>query len=218
MDTDQNLRQKPEQGIFLNGDEYSGLDEFPEVYRPYFDKIMVPKSVIQDRVREMGQEIRAYFGDNPITCLVVLKGGFVFANDLAQHLDSPTTPNPYQLEFIKVKSYHNDTKGENVITGLDINTLKDKHVLILDDIFDSGGTIQSIYDILESVPLADLKTACFVLKRREISVRVRPDFVGVSIPNAWIAGYGMDHNEYLRNVQSIGVMSDYGKTELGDDS
>ena len=218
MDSNQKLRQSCGQGIFLNGDEYSGLEEFPEVYRPYFDKVMVPKSVIQDRVREMGSEIRAYFGDNPITCLVVLKGGFVFANDLAQHLDSPNTPNPYQLEFIKVKSYVNDTKGETTISGIDVNDLKNKHVLIVDDIFDSGGTIQSIYDILESVPLADLKTACFVLKRREIKVQVRPDFVGVSIPNAWIAGYGMDHNEYLRNVQSIGVMSDFGKLELGDDS
>lgn len=83
MDSNQKLRQSCGQGIFLNGDEYSGLEEFPEVYRPYFDKVMVPKSVIQDRVQEMGSEIRAYFGDNPITCLVVLKGGFVFANDLA---------------------------------------------------------------------------------------------------------------------------------------
>ena len=82
-------------GIFLNGDEYSGLDEMPEVYHPYFSRVLIPQSMIQDRVAEMGRNIRAYFGDNPIVCLVVLKGAFVFATELAQHLSSPNLVNPY---------------------------------------------------------------------------------------------------------------------------
>ena len=105
------------------------------------------------------------------------------------------------------------------MSNLNLESLRGKNVLILDDIWDSGATIQMIWDKLQEVELADLKVGVLIFKRlASYNATVRPDFVGVSIPNEFIAGYGMDYNEVFRNLGCVGIMSDFGKTKLAVDN
>jgi hypoxanthine phosphoribosyltransferase len=197
------------------GTEIMTMTDLPETVRPYFTKVLVPSDVIVARCADMGREIREYFGENTITILSVLKGAYAFSCDLVPHLDSPHMVFPYELEFCRVQSYVNDKRGDATITGLDLQSLRGKHVLILDDLMDTGATLQLLHDKITEVGVADLKTAVFALKRlEEYKATLRPDFVGVSVPNEWIAGYGMDYNEMFRNIKCIGVMSDLGKSRF----
>jgi len=110
------------------------------------------------------------------------------------------TYRPYDLEFIRVKSYTNDQQTGVTISGLDIATLRGKDVLIVEDMVDSGKTMQKLLETLGSVGCASLRVTTLVVKRNPLGTGFIPDFVGFSLPNDWIVGYHTDYNDVSEYV------------------
>lgn len=191
----------------------AGLDpkllSMPPLYQvpftqEFMESVLVPHGLIEDRIKKIAFDIREAYGDRTITMLVILRvlitqGAFRYAKDLVDAMDklqySRTTYRPYDLEFIRVRSYTNDQQTGVTISGLDIATLRGKDVLIVEDMIDSGKTMQMLLETLGAVGCASLKVTTLVVKRNPLGSGYMPDFVGFSLPNDWIVGYHTDYND-----------------------
>ena len=178
----------------------------PQIYKVSFtqefiDKVLVPHGLIEDRIKKLASEIREVYGDRTITMLVILRGAFRYAKDLVDAMDklqySRTSYHPYDLEFIRVKSYTGDQQAGVNISGLDVNTLRGKDVLIVEDMIDSGRTMEKLLEALNAVGCASLRVTTLVVKRNPQGTGYIPDFVGFSLPNDWIVGYHTDYNDVI---------------------
>lgn len=107
-----------------------------------------------------------------------------------------TSTKPYEMEFIKAKSYENDSSSGTVtITGLEGISLQNKHVLVVEDLIDTGRTLKALVSKLREYEPADLKITTLIYKRNEENGGFLPDFLGISVPNEFIVGYHMDYND-----------------------
>ncbi len=174
-------------------------------YQDVLAEILIPADVLQARIAELGAEIsRDYAGKEGLMLVCILRGGVVFMTDLMRHITVP-----HAIEFMAVSSYGvggRESNGQVRIT-LDLNTsVKDKHVIIVEDIIDSGHTLSSVIELLsarkpQSVCICTLLDK---LERREVPVPVR--YTGFSIPNKFVFGYGLDLDDYFRNLPFVGVV------------
>ena len=159
---------------------------------------------IQARVRVMGQEIRRDHPDG-VHLVCVLKGAFVFLSDLARAIDGAVT-----IDFMAVSSYGTTTKSSGQVQLLkDLDTgLEGRDVVIVEDIVDTGLTLNYLQDILRARAPRHLRTACLLSKpsRRKIDVAV--EYVGFTIEDKFVVGYGLDYAEKYRNLPYIGVIAD----------
>jgi hypoxanthine phosphoribosyltransferase len=166
-------------------------------------KILLTEEQIRERIAQLGQELtRDYAGKNPII-VGVLKGVVIFYSDMIRKIEVPC-----QMDFMWVSSYHG-TQSKELVVKRDVSQdIEGRHVLILEDIFDTGSSLQFVYDhLLEKKP-ASLKTCTLLDKpegRRE-GVTVKPEYVGFTIPNEFVIGYGLDYDEYYRNLPYVGVL------------
>ncbi len=164
--------------------------------------ILITEQQIQARVAEMAAEIRRDFPDE-VHLVAVLKGAFVFLSDLVRHI-----PGRVSLDFMATSSYATGTttSGEVKLTkDLDL-TLDGRNVIIVEDIVDSGLTLHYLHDILRARNPKTLRTACLLSKpsRRRIDVAV--EYVGFTIEDHFVVGYGLDYAEQYRNLPHIGVI------------
>jgi hypoxanthine phosphoribosyltransferase len=168
-------------------------------------ELYIPQAQLEARIQAMAQEINArYSEDEELTLLCVLKGSFMFASDLVKHLKMPC-----QLEFIRLASYGDSmhSSGEVKSVNLTLPNLAGKHVLVLEDIIDTGLTLSFLMNYLKglhhtaSLGLAVLldKTEC----RKPEAEDIHCDFVGFRIANDFVVGYGLDFAGYLRNLPEI---------------
>ena len=173
-------------------------------YREFLGEVLIPEDKLQERIRELGAEIsRDYQGGN-LLLVCILRGGVMFLTDLMRHI---TVPNA--IEFMAVSSYGvggRESTGQVRIT-YDLNTpLQDKDVILVEDIVDSGRTLASVLDLLSARHPRSL-VVCSLLdkaERREVPIPVK--YVGFSIPNKFVFGYGLDIDDYYRNLPFIGVV------------
>ncbi|HXW08683.1 MAG TPA: hypoxanthine phosphoribosyltransferase [Vicinamibacterales bacterium] len=166
---------------------------------------LIGADAIQTRVREIAGEIEAaYPPDESIHLVGVLKGGFMFLADLARAMSARVT-----LDFIAVSSY-----GKNVRSSGEVRLLKDldtglegRHVVIVEDIVDTGLTLTYLQDILRARAPRSLRTVCLLSKpsRREVAVAV--DHTGFTIDDRFVVGYGLDYAEKYRNLPYIAVLN-----------
>ncbi len=169
-------------------------------------EILIDESSLQARIAEMGEEISAFYGRREPPLLVgVLKGAVFFMSDLMRHLTVPC-----EVDFMAISSYGAATDSSGVVRilkDLDIN-IEGRHVLVVEDIIDSGLTLSYLMRNLESREPASLEVAALMTKpaRREIDVDVR--WVGFEIPNKFVIGYGLDFAERYRNLPYVGVLSE----------
>lgn len=168
-------------------------------------RIIYTKARIQARVKELAEEIEADYKDRIPYIVVVLKGAVIFASDLIRNLDIPL-----ELDFFGISSYGADTRSTGVVRitkDLD-STIESKHVLVVEDIVDSGQTLNYLLNTLRARRPASLKVASFLDRpdRREVDVKI--DYTGFDIPDAFVLGYGMDYCEQFRNVPYIFVLDD----------
>jgi hypoxanthine phosphoribosyltransferase len=168
-------------------------------------KVLIEADSIQARVREMGEQItRDYAGKN-LHLLAVLKGACVFLSDLMRAIDLPLT-----LDFIGISSYGASTKssGEVRITKDLDKSLAGKDVLVVEDIIDTGLTLNYLANIFRSREVHTLQIAALLDKpdRHEIDVEAR--YIGFTIPNHFVVGYGLDVGEVYRNLPFIAVPQD----------
>ena len=166
---------------------------------------LISQQTIQNRLKELAEEINAEFAEvtGEVVILCILKGGAVFAADLIRHLNFPLI-----LEFIELQSY----RGTNSSGRIDVvkclsPQFAGKNVLVVDDITDTGSTLQYVQNLLSGKNLTKLKFCTFLDKpSRRAAENVRPDFVGITIPDVFVVGYGLDYNQKYRNIPYIATI------------
>lgn len=167
-------------------------------------KVLVSEEQIKARIKEMGQEIsREYEGKDPVV-LGVLKGVVVFYADMIRHITVPC-----QMDFMCLSSYQGTKSTGNMIVKQDMSVdVEGRHVLILEDIFDTGGSLDYTYKHLMSKNPASVKICTLLDKpeRRRPGITLKPDWIGFTIPNEFVVGYGLDFNEHYRNLPYVGVL------------
>lgn len=168
------------------------------------EKILLSEEQIKTRIKELGQELsREYAGKNPLV-VGVLKGVVVFYADMIRAIDVPC-----QLDFMWISSYRGTNSSGTMNVRCDLSAdVKGRHVLILEDIFDTGNSLQYTYDYLMTKEPASLKICTLLDKpeRRNPSVTIKADYTGFVIPNEFVVGYGLDFNEAYRNLPFVGVL------------
>lgn len=167
-------------------------------------EVLISEEQIQAKVRELGQLLtKEYAGKNPLF-VGVLKGVAIFFSDIVRQVDTLC-----EFEFMWISSYEGSASTGNMVVKRDVSVdIKDRHVVILEDIFDTGNSLSFTYQHLLSKKPASLKICTFLDKpeRRNPAVTVKPDYTGFVIPNKFVVGYGMDFNEHYRNLPYIGVL------------
>jgi hypoxanthine phosphoribosyltransferase len=167
-------------------------------------QVLIAAVDIQERVKSLAQEIHRDHPDG-VHLVCVLKGAFIFLSDLARHLPSNTT-----LDFMAVSSYGTSTKSSGqvqVLKDLD-SSVEGRDVVIVEDIVDTGLTLTYLQDILRARSPRHLRTVCLLSKpsRRKIDVKV--EYVGFTIEDRFVVGYGLDYAEQHRNLPYIAVIGD----------
>jgi len=189
----------------------------PKHYADSLESVMIPRGLVLDRTECLGKEIMKDLGIKPLVCLCVLKGGYQFFGDLMQVIRNRNAhteqPMPMSMDFIRVKSYENDTStGEVRVTESDnLRTLEGKNVLIVEDIIDTGRTMKKLLEYLAQFKPACVKVVSLLVKRTPHSSGYRPDYIGFEIPDKFVVGYALDYNEYFRDLNHICVVNEHGK-------
>jgi hypoxanthine phosphoribosyltransferase len=167
-------------------------------------EILLSADQIQKRIAELAAEIRRDFpGD--LHLIAVLKGAFVFLSDLLRHMDGPVS-----LDFMAVSSYAKGTTSSGEVRLLkDLDTTLDgRNVVIVEDIVDTGLTLTYLQDILRARNPKSLRTACLLSKPSRRKVDVKVEYIGFSIDDRFVVGYGLDYAEQYRNLPHIAVLGD----------
>ncbi|MDC0709235.1 hypoxanthine phosphoribosyltransferase [Stigmatella sp. ncwal1] len=164
---------------------------------------LIDEAKLQERVRALGAEITRDYQGKELTLVCVLKGSTFFAMDLARHIDLPLT-----LEFLGVSSYQGgtETTGEVRITTDVSKPMAGKHLLIIEDIIDTGLTMSFLLENLRARHPASLKLASLLEKPARARTKIAIDYKGFVIDDVFVVGYGLDYAEKYRNVPFIGVM------------
>lgn len=167
--------------------------------------MLVSEEAIQKRVREMAGEIQRVYGDEEVTIISIINGAILFTADILRQL-----PNPIRLDCVRISSYRSATKSEGVpqvIQSFQLD-VAGRHVLLVDDILDTGKTLSLVKQMLRMMNPASLRSCVLLDKKERREVEIEADFVGFSIPNKFVVGYGLDFDERYRNIPCIGVLKE----------
>lgn len=173
-------------------------------YQDFLAEILVDEAALQARVKELGAEISADYTDGNLLLVCILRGGVPFLVDLSRSITSP-----HMMDFMAVSSYgvgKRESSGSARVS-LDLqNDIRGKDVLLVEDIVDSGHTIAAVLQLLDARQPKSLKV-CALLDKEERREAVVPiHYHGFSIPNKFVFGYGLDLDEYYRNLPFVGVV------------
>ncbi len=171
---------------------------------PDVQEILFSQDEIQEVVKRMGETISADYADKNPLVVAVLRGAFVFTADLMRSITCPCT-----VDFMAVSSYGDGVKSSGVVRIVkDLDTkIEGRHVLIAEDILDSGLTLSYLIKMLESRNAASVEVAAFSVK--DIPGKrpaVNPRYVGIHVPDEFVVGYGLDYAEHYRNLPYLGVL------------
>jgi hypoxanthine phosphoribosyltransferase len=167
-------------------------------------KILLSRGRIQRRIQELAKQIRQDFPEEPLLLVGVLKGAVFFLADLARGI-----PGEVSLDFIAVSSYGKDTKSSGQVKltkDLDAS-IEGRTVIVVEDILDTGMTLQYLLRVLEQRKPKRLCVAVLLDKPERRLTAVHADYVGFSIPNEFVVGFGLDYAERYRNLHGVGVLS-----------
>ena len=168
------------------------------------ERILLSEEQIQNRIAQLGEILtREYAGKDPVI-VGVLKGVVVFYADMIRQIKVPC-----QMDFMWISSYAGTNSTGTMQVKRDVSVdIKGRHVLILEDIFDTGNSLDYTYKHLLSKEPASLKI-CTLLDKpegRKPGITLQADYVGFTIPNAFVVGYGLDYNEHFRNLPYVGIL------------
>jgi hypoxanthine phosphoribosyltransferase len=167
------------------------------------EEIIVSEAMIKRRVKTLGAEITAAYGEEEITVVAIINGALLFGADLLR-----TVRCPIRLDCIRVSSYRNETRSAGrpeIVHSLTID-IANRHVLLLDDILDTGKTLSVVVNLIKKLNPASVKTCVLLDKKGRREVAFEADFVGFKIPDRFVVGYGLDFAERYRNLPCIGVL------------
>jgi hypoxanthine phosphoribosyltransferase len=167
-------------------------------------RILLPSSRIQRRIREMARQIRKDFPGEQLHLVGVLKGAAFFLADLARYI-----PGDVSFDFIAVSSYGKDTRSSGQVRltrDLD-SSIEGRTVIVVEDILDTGTTLSYLLRIFQQRKPKHLRVAVLLDKPERRVAAVRADYVGFTIPNEFVVGFGLDYAERYRNMPAVGVLS-----------
>ncbi len=172
--------------------------------RKDISEIMLTEEQIKARVAELGEQISKDYEGQSLVAICMLKGGVVFFADMVRAIDIPV-----EFEFMVASSYGESAVSSGVVNiGLDIKSdISGKNVLIIEDIIDSGNTLDCVMKILKDREPASLEACCLLNKpdRREIDVPIK--YIGFDIPDEFVVGYGLDYDSRYRNFSEVGILA-----------
>jgi len=171
---------------------------------PDGERILFTEEQLKSRVAELGRQISQDYAGKEILTVGILKGAMIFLTDLVRKITVPTF-----FDFVAVSSYGSSTKSSGVVRILkDLDrSIKDRHVLIVEDIIDTGLTLNYLYDNLKFREPASIKICSLLDKPSRRIVPVDMHYCGFSIPDEFVVGYGLDYNERYRNLPYIMILS-----------
>ena len=169
------------------------------------ESILITEEQLQQKVQELGRQIAADYSDKNLLMVSVLKGSILFMADLMRAIDIPL-----EVDFMSVSSY-----GSKSVTSGEVRILKDlggsiegKDLLIVEDILDSGLTLSYLTKMLKSRNPSSIRLCTLLDKPERRHVSVQPEYVGFTIPDAFVVGYGLDYAEKYRNLPFVGVLKE----------
>lgn len=168
-------------------------------------KTLIKESELKERIQELGKEITKDYKGKELRLICVLKGGVMFMVDLAKEIKTPLT-----MDFMAVSSYGNETSSTGIVKivkDLD-ESIEGKDVIIVEDIIDSGRTLTYLIQILKDRNPSSIKVCTLLDKPDRRIVDVHVDYVGFSIPDEFVVGYGLDYKQLYRNLSYIAVVQD----------
>jgi len=174
------------------------------IYKGETVETLITEPEISARIKDLAAEISDDYGEKPVTLIATLKGSLYFTADLSRKLNLLQ-----EIEFIKASSYNKSTEssGEVKFDYTPGESLKGKHVLIIEDIIDTGFTVKSLHAFVLSTGAASVKICTLLDKPARREVDVKPDYCGFTVPDRFVVGYGLDYAEKYRNLPYIGVLS-----------
>ncbi|MCK5808425.1 hypoxanthine phosphoribosyltransferase [bacterium] len=163
-------------------------------------KTLLSAETIAQRVRELGKDISESYGDTPFIMLVILKGSFIFAADIARAITAPN----FTMDFVRLSSYAGTSStGKVAIHNDDVERLKGSKILIVEDIVDTGNTLVWFKEYLNQNGVTDVKICSLLEKSSVHQNRITIDFCGFDIPDKFVVGYGLDVDGKLRQLPYI---------------
>lgn len=173
-------------------------------------QVLFSEEDIQNKIKELAKEMNNFYKGEEVIAVCVLKGAVMFATDLAKYLDMPL-----KMEFIRLSSYHGTTQTTGKVRAVDITLpdLNDKNVLIIEDIVDKGYTAKFLVDFIKcNFHAKSIKFTSLLDKKIARIIDIEPDYYGFEIDDKFVVGYGLDFDEYFRNLKYIGYID---KSKLG---
>jgi hypoxanthine phosphoribosyltransferase len=171
---------------------------------PDLESILFTEAQIKKRVQELGRELKKAYGNGEFTIISIINGAILFTADLMRQID-----NPVRLDCIRISSYGNRTRSAGtpqIVHSLTIDIAR-RHVLLIDDILDTGKTITLVANLIKKLDPASLRVCVLLDKQGRREVPFQADFVGFKIPDKFVVGYGLDFAERYRNLPCIGVLN-----------
>ena len=167
------------------------------------ERVLFDERTILRRLGEIAAQISNDYRDRDLTVIAVLNGSLVFMADLMRRIQLPL-----RLDCLRVASYHGkaETSGEVIFKQVAPPDVKDRYVLILDDILDSGHTLAAIREKLETAHPRSIRVCVLLSKRKQRARKVDADYLGFEIADEFVVGYGLDYDERYRNLPCIGVL------------
>ena len=180
---------------------------------PPISRVLLSEREIASRVEDLAGRVSSSYAElgEELVLVGVLKGAFVFLADLARRLEIPR-----RIEFIALSSYRNGSRGGEVRLIMDVRTrIRGRHVLIVEDIVDSGRTLRYLLDVMQARGAASVEACVLVRKPGQAEVPVDVRYLGFDIPDEWVVGYGLDYGEHHRTLPYIGVVEPESPGEDG---
>lgn len=172
---------------------------------------LISERRIRRRVAELGGEISDHYRKKHLTVVFISNGAVVFAADLIRNINLPM-----QIDSISAGSYKGTRSSGKVIIGNGVKVeIKNRHVLVVDDILDTGRTLKEVISTIEKHRPKDIRTCVLLNKPSRRVIQLNADFVGFEIPDLFVVGYGLDYNEYYRNLPFIGSIRKFSVDRRG---
>ncbi len=166
-------------------------------------EILLSEEEVNERIRRLGEQISEDYAGKKVHLVCILKGASFFMCELAKRITVPVS-----LDFMSVSSYGSDTRSSGVVKiGKDLDEpLTDRHVIVVEDIVDTGRTLSCLQEMLKNRGAADVKLCTLLDKPDRRVVDVKVDYTGFRIPDEFVVGYGLDYDQKYRNLPYIGVV------------
>ncbi len=164
-------------------------------------KVLLDQKQLQSGVSRLASEIRAVYGDRPLTIIGIMTGSVVLLADVIRELDMPL-----RVGVVQTSSYRGTQRGQLTINADMMLDITGRDVLLIDDIFDTGHTLAEVIQLMGDLGPTSLRSAVLLRKSGRQQVELRPDFVAFEIPDEFVVGYGLDYNDEYRNLPWLAVL------------